>query len=453
MRRAGEGGAPGATGSAPGAPSGGMRLNKLLASRGLGARRKCDALIQAGSVRVNGTVVKEPGTQVMPDRDRVEVHGRPIPGRAALRYLMVNKPVGVITTLDDPQGRPTVRTLLPPGPRMFPVGRLDAETSGLIIVTNDGALAHHLMHPRYGVRKVYRARLDRPPDADQIRRLREGVEFEPGIVSAPCEVRVHSARADRAEIEIVLHEGRFRQVRRMCEAVGLRVEKLHRPTYGPVTLGELPRGAWRELTPDEVQRLRATSARPVARVTARAPHPGQRPAPGSGSTGARFAPRPEPTGARPAPRSKAASARPGPRRSRVGPASRFKSNGPRPGPRRPIGGPAPRFKSKGGRPGPRRANAGPAPRFSSKGGRPAPRPADARRARASAGPGEARTGAGRPRWPGKGPRPSPRQGQSAGRRGPSRPRSDGRDASSRRGSGAGRPKSIARRFGVRRTTY
>jgi 23S rRNA pseudouridine2605 synthase len=242
-----------------------MRLNKLLASRGLGARRKCDALILAGSVRVNGTVVKEPGIQVMPDRDRVEVHGRPIPGRAALRYVMVHKPIGVITTLDDPEGRPTVRALLPPGPRLFPVGRLDAETSGLIIATNDGDLAHHLMHPRYGVRKLYRVRLDRPPDADQIRRLRTGVEFEPRVVSAPCEVRVRNARAERAEIDIVLHEGRYRQVRRMCEAVGLGVSRLHRPGYGPLKLGTLPRGAWRELSLEEVRRLKAASARPVAR--------------------------------------------------------------------------------------------------------------------------------------------------------------------------------------------
>ena len=216
-------------------------------------------------MRVNGTVVREPGVHVEPERDRVEVHGRPIPGRAALRYVMVHKPAGVITTLEDPEGRPTVRTLLPPGPRLFPVGRLDAETSGLIVATNDGELAHHLMHPRYGVRKVYRARLDRPPDANQLRRLREGVEFERGVVSAPCEVRVRNARADRAEIEIVLHEGRYRQVRRMCEAVGLEVERLHRPAYGPLGLGDLPRGAWRDLSADEVRRLRTASARPVPR--------------------------------------------------------------------------------------------------------------------------------------------------------------------------------------------
>src|SRR5258705_4932392 len=161
---------PEATGGTTGVPP--IRLNKLLASRGVGARRKCDALIEAGSVRINGTVVREPGVRVDPVNDRVEVHGRPIPGRSALRYLMLHKPVGVITTLDDPEGRPTVRTLLPPGPRLFPVGRLDAETSGLIIATNDGDVAHHLMHPRYGVRKVYRVRVDRPPDPQQIRWLR-----------------------------------------------------------------------------------------------------------------------------------------------------------------------------------------------------------------------------------------------------------------------------------------
>ena len=272
MRREAQGPVPGEA-LQSGAASGAIRLNKLLASRGLGARRKCDALIAAGSVRVNGTVVKEPGTHVIPDRDRIEVHGRPIPGRATLRYLMVHKPVGVITTLEDPEGRPTIRTLLPQGPRLFPVGRLDAETSGLILATNDGALAHHLMHPRYGVRKVYRVRLDRLPDAEQIRRLREGVEFEPRVVSAPCEVRVVRARPDRAEIEIVLHEGRYRQVRRMCEAVGLEVERLHRPIYGPLTLGELPRGAWRDLTPDEVRRLKSESARPVPRRVARPARP------------------------------------------------------------------------------------------------------------------------------------------------------------------------------------
>jgi 23S rRNA pseudouridine2605 synthase len=353
-RRTAATGGPGA-----GLPAGGgMRLNKLLASRGIGARRKCDELILGGSVRVNGTVVKEPGVQVQPERDRVEVHGRAIPGRAALRYLMVHKPVGVITTLDDPEGRPTVRGLLPPGPRLFPVGRLDAETSGLLIATNDGALAHHLMHPRYGVRKVYRVRVDRPPDAEQIRRLRTGVEFEKGTVSAPCEVRLRNARAERAELEIALHEGRYRQVRRMCEAVGLAVRRLHRPAYGPLRLGTLPRGAWRELTTEEVRRLRAASARPAprpARATAQAPGrtaPGRRlPAPRRPDRVARS------PGRRPPHSPPGASTRAGGRRPGARPPGPFtRPPGPRsaPGrgtpPRRPPGpGTAP---GRGGRPRP-----------------------------------------------------------------------------------------------------
>src|SRR5206468_12685226 len=124
---------------------------------------------------------------------------------------------------------------------------------------------HHLMPPRYGVPKVYRARVDRPPDAEQLRRLRTGVEFEPRVVSGPCEVRVRSARSERAEIEIAVHEGRYRQVRRICEAVGLAVMALHRSGYGPLRIGTLPRGAWRDLTPDEGRRLRDASARPGAR--------------------------------------------------------------------------------------------------------------------------------------------------------------------------------------------
>jgi 23S rRNA pseudouridine2605 synthase len=405
MRRAANPGAPGA----PGAPSpsgaaaaGGVRLNKLLASRGLGARRKCDALIAAGSVRVNGTVVKEPGTHVIPERDRIEVHGRPIPGRATLRYLMVHKPVGVITTLDDPEGRPTIRTLLPPGPRLFPVGRLDADSSGLILVTNDGELAHHLMHPRYGVRKVYRARLDRMPDADQIRRLRQGVEFEPRVVSSPCEVRVSRARPDRPEIEIVLHEGRYRQVRRMCEAVGLTVVRLHRPIYGPLTLGELPRGAWRDLTPDEVRRLKSASARPAPRATrppaARASGPTPRPIP---------APRPSRApgssrGLRPsrAPRpSRALRSNQAPRSSRA----------PRPGGPRPSVRQAPRGLS-GTRTGTRigtRSRAGSRPR------------------------------------PGPAPRSGP--GQSTGRYGPTGPHRTARDAGPPRGPRSPRPRPARRR--------
>jgi 23S rRNA pseudouridine2605 synthase len=245
-----------------------VRLNKLLAQRGVGARRKCDQLIQQGAVRVNGRVVREPGEQVEPERDRISVDGRPLAAAAAPRYYVLNKPVGVITTLEDPEGRRTIRDLMPPGPRLFPVGRLDADTSGLLILTNDGELAHRLMHPRYGVYKTYRVRLDRAPGESALRRLQEGVEFEPGVRSSPARVRVLSDVEGDALLQVELHEGRYRQVRRMCEAVGLAVRALHRSAYGPLRLGPVQRGIWRELSDEEVRRLRAASARPRPRPRA-----------------------------------------------------------------------------------------------------------------------------------------------------------------------------------------
>jgi 23S rRNA pseudouridine2605 synthase len=240
-----------------------IRLNKLLAQRGIGARRKCDTLIQEGAVRVNGRVIREPGTQVEADRDRIQVKGQPLPGAAELRYFALNKPVGVITTLEDPEGRRTIRDFMPPRPRLFPVGRLDADTSGLLLLTNDGELAHHLMHPRYGVEKSYRVTLDHAPSPDQLRRLRSGVEFEPGVVSAPAEARVLDPAPGRAVLGIRIHEGRYRQVRRMCEALGLGVLALHRAAYGPLRLGMLARGMWRELSEEEIGALRAAGARPT----------------------------------------------------------------------------------------------------------------------------------------------------------------------------------------------
>jgi 23S rRNA pseudouridine2605 synthase len=242
-----------------------VRLNKLLAQRGLGARRKCDALVQSGAVRINGEVVREPGTMVEPGRDRIEVRNRPLPPATATRYFVLHKPVGVISTLSDPEGRRTIRDLLPPGPRLFPVGRLDADTSGLLVLTNDGELAHRLMHPRYGVAKSYRVRVAQVPQPAQIQRLATGVEFEPGIVSAPARAWIVDASPERAMLSLVIHEGRYRQVRRMCEAVGLTVLGLHRSAYGPLRLGELTRGMWRELSEAEVASLRAASARPSPR--------------------------------------------------------------------------------------------------------------------------------------------------------------------------------------------
>ncbi|MBP8137621.1 MAG: pseudouridine synthase, partial [Candidatus Eisenbacteria bacterium] len=243
-----------------------IRLNKLMANRGVGARRKCDLLIQEGHVRVNGRLVTEPGTTVEEQRDRVEVNGRPLPGKQKLGYWVINKPVGVITTLDDPHGRPTIVSFLPRGVRLFPVGRLDADTSGLLLLTNDGDLAHKLMHPRYGVKKFYRVRLDREPTKGQLAKLEHGVEFEPGVVSAPARASRIDPGFDAIMIEVVIHEGRFRQVRRMCEAVGMRVIGLHRTGYGPIRLGPLSRGMFRELSEEEVERLKKACSRPANRA-------------------------------------------------------------------------------------------------------------------------------------------------------------------------------------------
>jgi len=240
-----------------------IRLNKLLASRGVGSRRHCDGLIAEGRVSVNGRVVNEAGTTVEEERDRIEVDGKPVAGRQRTVYFVLNKPVGVITTMADPQGRRTVRELMPRGARVYPVGRLDADTSGLLLLTNDGELAHKLMHPRYGVTKTYRVRLDREPTPGQLSRLERGVEFEPGVVSAPASARRIDPGFDAIMIEVQVHEGRFRQVRRMCEAVGLRVTGLHRVGYGPLRLGPMTRGMFRELSEKEVEQLRASAARPM----------------------------------------------------------------------------------------------------------------------------------------------------------------------------------------------
>jgi len=238
-----------------------VRLNKFLADRGVASRRASDALIEDGRVRINGRVVTELGTKVEELRDKVSVDGKPVGGRERHVYYVLNKPVGVITTLNDPEGRRTVKSLLPRGARVYPVGRLDADTSGLLLLTNDGDLAHKLMHPRYGVAKVYRVRLAREPRPEQLRRLATGVRFEKGLVSGPARARRIDPGFDAIMIEVVVHEGRFRQVRKMCEAVGLEVTGLHRVGYGPIRLGPLARGMFRELSAEEVAKLRAESAR------------------------------------------------------------------------------------------------------------------------------------------------------------------------------------------------
>jgi len=226
-----------------------VRLNAYLARAGVASRRGADELIKAGRVTVNG----EPGqlnTSVQ-SRDRVEVDGERV-ALQRLAYVLLHKPAGVVTTARDPQGRPTVVGLVPAEPRIVPVGRLDADTTGALVLTNDGPLAHRLAHPRYGVEKVYEAEVEGEPDDEALDALRNGIELDDGA-TAPARVR----RLGPNTIELALHEGRNRQVRRMLEAVGHPVARLHRSAYAGLTLEGLEPGRWRELEPSEVDALRA----------------------------------------------------------------------------------------------------------------------------------------------------------------------------------------------------
>ena len=226
-----------------------MRLNAYLARAGVASRRGADELIKAGRVTVNG----EPGqlNTFVQSLDRVEVDGERV-ALQRLAYVLLHKPAGVVTTARDPQGRPTVVGLVPAEPRIVPVGRLDADTTGALLLTNDGPLAHRLAHPRYGVEKVYEAEVEGEPDDAGLEALRNGIVLDDGR-TAPARVR----RLGPNTIELALHEGRNRQVRRMLEAVGHPVRALHRSAYAGLTLEGLEPGRWRELEPSEVDALRA----------------------------------------------------------------------------------------------------------------------------------------------------------------------------------------------------
>ena len=241
---------------APGSePEEGVRLQKVLAQAGIGSRRVCEDLIERGRVRVNGEVAVL-GRRVDPEVDVVEVDGAQIGVRPGLVHYLLNKPTGVITTASDTHGRPTVIDLVPAEPRVFAVGRLDADTEGLLLLTNDGDLAHRLTHPSFGVDKEYLAEVANPLPRGALRQLREGVELEDGR-TAPAKVSL----LDERVLRITIHEGRNRQVRRMCEAVGAPVVRLVRTRIGPLSDHSLSPGRWRALTQDEVRALeRATAA-------------------------------------------------------------------------------------------------------------------------------------------------------------------------------------------------
>jgi 23S rRNA pseudouridine2605 synthase len=224
-----------------------VRLNAYLARAGVCSRRKADELIKAGRVHVNG----EPGqlNTFVGSRDRVEVDGRAVE-RQRLTYVLLNKPVGVVTTASDPQGRRTVVELVAHDVRVVPVGRLDVDTSGALLLTNDGDLAHRLAHPKYEVEKVYEAEVEGEPSDEVLRCLAEGVELEDGV-TAPAGVR----RLGPSLVEVAIHEGRNRQVRRMLETLGHPVRRLHRSCYAGLTVDDLAPGEWRELGESEVESL------------------------------------------------------------------------------------------------------------------------------------------------------------------------------------------------------
>ncbi len=232
-----------------------MRLAKYLASSGVASRRAAEEIVRAGRVTVAGVTVTDPAHDVAVD-DEIVLDGHPVEHEQARIVYAVNKPAGVVSTARDPQGRPTIVELVPTDVRLYPVGRLDIDTTGLILLTNDGELAHSLTHPRFEVAKTYRAVVSKAPVREAaLQALRSGVELDDGR-TAPADVR----RVTVDTLELTIHEGRKRQVRRMCEHVGHPVKRLARVGFGPLQLGGLKLGAYRRLSPAEVAQLTAATA-------------------------------------------------------------------------------------------------------------------------------------------------------------------------------------------------
>lgn len=233
------------------------RLQKALSAAGIASRRRSEELIVAGRVRVNGEVATL-GDRVDAATDVVEVDGERITLDTTLRYVLLNKPQGFVSTTSDPEGRPTVTDLINLPDRLYPVGRLDRDTEGLLLLTNDGDLVHRLLHPSFEVERTYLALVPGPVRREVLSRLRDGVELDDGP-ARPRRVRLAEQHAGKAVLEIVMTEGRKREVRRMLAAVGLPVERLARVAFGGVELGDLRQGKWRFLTDPEVNRLRRAS--------------------------------------------------------------------------------------------------------------------------------------------------------------------------------------------------
>lgn len=235
-------------------PNAPPRLQKVLASAGFGSRRQCEELIVAGRVEIDREVVDELGIRADPDTQEVRVDGQKIK-LPRLKYFALNKPVGIVSTARDPWARTRVIDLVDDPDRLFTVGRLDKSSSGLILVTNDGELANQLAHPSYEVAKIYRVTVAGKPTSDTMRKLRKGIHLSDGRVRVDS-VQLKKTHPSKSILEIVLSEGRNREIRRMLAQVGHKVQQLQRIAIGSLRLGELPNGAYRELTRDEVQRLR-----------------------------------------------------------------------------------------------------------------------------------------------------------------------------------------------------
>jgi pseudouridine synthase len=236
-----------------------VRLNKYLSEVGAASRREADRFIAEGRVSVNGRVVREMGFKIDAAADRVELDGRLLRKDDRLVYILLHKPVGVVVTLKDPLGRATVKDLLPVlKTRIYPVGRLDASSSGVLLLTNDGEMAFRLTHPRFGVRKIYLAKVHGIPDEAALNKIRRGVFLE-GRKTAPAQAAIVSRSTGHGIVRIEIHEGRKREIRKMLEAVGHRVEELRRTEFAGLTLAGLRPGQWRRLDAGEVDRLRKTA--------------------------------------------------------------------------------------------------------------------------------------------------------------------------------------------------
>lgn len=238
----------------PSSSSASVRLNKYLSSSGITSRRKADEMISAGRVKVNGQVVRELGTKIIPRKDKVEVDGRGVKVQTNLNYILLNKPKDVVTTLHDEKGRRGVLDVVKVRERVYPVGRLDRNTTGVLLLTNDGELANRLMHPRHLVVKVYKATLDRPIRERELARLRKGVMID-GSVTIPDELYV-LPESGETEVGIAIHEGKHHLVKRIFESIDIRVVQLDRYSYAGLNHHGLQRGGWRNLTKKEVSGLR-----------------------------------------------------------------------------------------------------------------------------------------------------------------------------------------------------